>query len=259
MPFTQLGRDDPPPVQTYLAKHRLILSAEHAGRAVPKSLGDLGVSQSNQQRHVWYDIGMDLIPNLLRQQLNCSLVHATYSRLVLDVNRHPGDETAIPTYSDDIKIPANEGLEFPEIAARHQAFHVPYHAALGRVCDTIAHFDSEELGGAPIFLSLHSMTDLLATEPKQHRPWEITFLHNQDATLAMALVDWFRAKGFTTALNQPYDAHGKTGFSLYSHGYARGWRHAAVEIRQDLVSTEKKCVQWANHLADALNELMEDL
>ena len=37
MPFLFLEEGDDPPVQTYLAKHRLILSAEHAGRAVPTS------------------------------------------------------------------------------------------------------------------------------------------------------------------------------------------------------------------------------
>ena len=25
-------------------------------------------------------------------------------------------------------------------------------------------------------------------------------------------------------MNEPYDAHGHTGFALYSHGYARRWR-----------------------------------
>lgn len=255
MSFSYLQAGDPPPVQTYLSKHRLVLSAEHAGRETPKALGDLGIPLADQQRHVWYDIGMDRIPHLLRTKLGCSLVHSTYSRLVLDANRWPGDPTAIPTESDDVKVPANHDLDHAEIAARHQVFHVRYHAALAEVCDTIGSYDPTDLGGEPIHLSLHSMTDRLAINPAP-RPWEITFLHNEDDRLARQLYNWFAAKGFTTALNEPYDAHGHTGFSLYSHGYARGWRHCAVEIRQDLISTEKGCETWASHLAEALQDLM---
>ena len=258
MVFSYLSAGDPPPVQTYLAKHRLILSVEHAGRATPKSLGDLGVSETDQQRHVWYDIGMDRIPMLLRDQLGCSLVQSTYSRLVLDANRWPGDPTAIPAQSDDVQVPANVDLSHAEIAARHQVFHVRYHAALAQVCDTIASFDPADIGGAPIHLSLHSMTDCLATHPVP-RPWEITFLHNEDDRLARQMHDWFVGRGMTSALNEPYDAHGNTGFSLYSHGYARGWRHCALEIRQDLISTEKGCQQWADHLAAALNDVMAEI
>ena len=255
MSFRFLAPGDPPPVQTYLAKHRLILSAEHAGRAVPQALGDLGVSEADQQRHVWYDIGMDRVPLLMREALDCSLVHSTYSRLVLDANRWPGDPTAMPTASDDVQIPANQDLSWPEQAARHQVFHVRYHATLAEVCDTVASFDPAELGGEPIHLSLHSMTDQLASNPKP-RPWEVTFLHNEDDRLARALADWFAAKGYSTALNEPYDAHGNTGFALYSHGYARGWLHCAVEVRQDLLSTEKGCVTWAGHLAQAMQDVM---
>ena len=250
MSFRFFGPKDPPPVQTYLAKHPLVLSAEHAGRLSPESLGDLGVTEADQQRHVWYDIGMDRIPLMLRERLGCSLVHSTYSRLILDANRWPGDPTAIPERSDDVDIPANKDLSWQEKAARHQAFHVRYHAALAQVCDTVAGFAAQ-----PIHLSLHSMTDKLATEDVQ-RPWEITFLHNEDDRLARQLRDWFAAKGFTTALNEPYDAHGNTGFALYSHGYARGWLHAAVEVRQDLISTEKGCEFWAQHLADACRDVM---
>ena len=254
MSFRFLQAGDPPPVQTYLAKHPLVLSVEHAGRAVPQALGDLGVSKADQQRHVWYDIGMDRLPHLLREALGCSLVYSTYSRLVLDANRWPGDCTAIPQQSDDVVVPANQDLGYGEIAARHQVFHVRYHAALAQVCDGVAAFDAAELGGPPMLLSLHSMTDRLATKPDP-RPWEITFLHNEDDRLARALYGWFAGKGFTTALNEPYDAHGYTGFALYSHGYARGWLHCAVEIRQDLLSTEKACQTWANHLAAALQDL----
>lgn len=255
MTFKFLEPGDPPPVQTYLSKHRLILSAEHAGRAVPKALGDLGVGAADQKRHVWYDIGMDRIPHLMRARLGCSLVHSTYSRLVLDANRWPGDPTAMPAQSDDVPVPANQDLSWKEKAARHQTFHVRYHAALAQVCDTVASFDPQDLGGEPIHLSLHSMTDRLATDPVG-RPWEITFLHNEDERLARDLHDWFATKGFTTALNEPYDAHGNTGFALYSHGYARGWRHCAVEVRQDLISTEKGCETWAQHLAEAMEAVM---
>ena len=258
MIFRSLAPGDPPPVQSYLAKHRLVLSAEHAGRAVPKALGDLGVSLADQQRHVWYDIGMDRVPQLVRQQLGCSLVHSVYSRLVLDVNRWPGDPTALPTQSDDVLVPGNQTVRWPERVARHQVFHVRYHAALAELCDTVASFDQNELGGPPIHLSLHSMTDRLASNP-QPRPWEVTFLHNEDARLARTLADWFAAKGFTTALNAPYDAQGKTGFTLYSHGAARGWLHCAVELRQDLISTEKGCVTWATQLAKALQAVMANL
>ena len=74
----------------------------------------MGVSKADQQRHVWYDIGMDRIPLLMREALGCSLVHSTYSRLVLDANRWPGDPNLIPEQSDDVPIPANQDLDWQE-------------------------------------------------------------------------------------------------------------------------------------------------
>src|SRR5437764_11852761 len=94
-----LSADDPPPVRVLRPEGRsdFVLTADHAGRAIPKRLGTLGLPDSELARHIAWDIGVAGVTERLSEALDAAAVLQTYSRLVIDCNRQPGLATSIPT------------------------------------------------------------------------------------------------------------------------------------------------------------------
>jgi N-formylglutamate amidohydrolase len=97
-----LGADDPPPVRVLRPEGRsdFLLTADHAGRVIPRRLGTLGLPDSELARHIAWDIGIADVTERLAEALGATAVLQSYSRLVIDCNRqpvstaHPGDQRA---------------------------------------------------------------------------------------------------------------------------------------------------------------------
>ena len=86
-----LGPGDPPAFSVHNEKGRapLLLLCDHASKAVPAALSDLGLPQDVLSRHIGWDIGgLDTALELARL-LDAPLVASGYSRLVIDCNRWP--------------------------------------------------------------------------------------------------------------------------------------------------------------------------
>ncbi|MEO0360810.1 MAG: N-formylglutamate amidohydrolase, partial [Pseudomonadota bacterium] len=115
-----LGPEDPDPVEVLHAESaaEVLLVCEHAGRAVPAALDDLGVGPEVLGSHRGWDIGAAAVARRVAERLGAPLVLQRYSRLVLDANRPPGSATSIPETSHGVAIPANRGLTEAEKAAR---------------------------------------------------------------------------------------------------------------------------------------------
>src|SRR5262245_3004100 len=115
-----LSPDDPPPFSTFNETGRLplLLLCDHAGKAVPKALGDLRIPDAELFRHIGWDIGALAVAIELATLLDPPLAASTYSRLVIDCNRWPGGEGSIPEVSDGTRIPANAALAATDIDAR---------------------------------------------------------------------------------------------------------------------------------------------
>jgi predicted N-formylglutamate amidohydrolase len=56
-----LAPDEPPAVLTLRRQGAspFLLVSDHAGRRIPKALGDLGVSESELRRHIAWDVGIE--------------------------------------------------------------------------------------------------------------------------------------------------------------------------------------------------------
>jgi predicted N-formylglutamate amidohydrolase len=107
-----LAADEPPPVSVDNADATspLLLVADHAGRAIPRALGRLGVAALEWERHIAWDIGIAGVGRTLANALGAVLIQQNYSRLVIDCNRPPGSPTSIPEISELTPIPGNVGL-----------------------------------------------------------------------------------------------------------------------------------------------------
>ena len=132
-----LGPNDPPAF-TLLnegGSAQLLLTCDHASRAIPASLANLGLDEAALARHIAWDIGAAEVTRLLAEGLGAPAILAGYSRLAMDLNRRPQGEGSIAPVSDGTAVPGNQGLSPEDAAARQAAIFDPYHSAIGRRID----------------------------------------------------------------------------------------------------------------------------
>jgi predicted N-formylglutamate amidohydrolase len=157
---------DPPPfsVHNEQGKAPVLLLCDHASKAVPEALGNLGISQAELSRHIGWDIGGLDAAIALAEALDAPLIASGYSRLVIDCNRWPGGEGSTPEISDGTPVPANKGLTKEQVDARAEACFWPYHREVDR------HLDRMTAGGAKVaLLVMHSSAGPRVARPLQPR------------------------------------------------------------------------------------------
>jgi predicted N-formylglutamate amidohydrolase len=242
-----LVRGDLPPYSVFNEKGRapLLLLCDHASKAVPQALGDLGIPASELARHIGWDIGGLDAAIELSTALDAPLVASGYSRLVIDCNRWPGGEGSIPEFSDGTSVPANRGLGKAAIDARAEACFWPYHHEIDRQLDRMT------AGGRSVaMLVMHSFT------PEMNgflRPWHVGVLWNDDPRLPEPLLaELRRNSSLVVGDNEPYSARASYEYTLNAHARPRGLPHCSLEVRQDLIGTSVEAQAWARRLAPAI-------
>lgn len=242
-----LGPEDPAPFTLFNAEGAapFLLIGDHAGSAIPRALGDLGLEPADRTRHIALDIGVLGMGRKLALLLDAPFLHQTYSRLVVDCNRDPDLPDAMPTVSDGTSVGGNKGLDAAARQARIEEIHRPYHAALAANIDA-----SLAAGRQTILLSLHSFTPVMNG---MTRPWEIGILYWRGRIdMAVAMLNALaRRDDITVGDNEPY-AMDSTDYTVPHHAISRSLRYAEIEVRQDLISTEAGQHVWAQRLAGAI-------
>ena len=249
-----LAAGDPAPVtvRNENGSSPLLIVADHAGKLIPRALGDLGVSEAERARHIGWDIGIAGVVRLLADALDATLVQQNYSRLVIDCNRTPGTETSMPTVSELTPVPGNVGLSEEDKAARVRDVFRPYHDAIEAELDR-----RRNAGRATALIAMHSFTPSFKGVA---RPWHAGVLYNRDprfAHLLMALLK--REGGLVVGDNEPYSVTDHTDYTIPVHGERRKLHHVAVEIRQDLIAHEKGQQDWAALLTRLLPQAYREL
>lgn len=244
---TLLDRDDAEAVVHANPEGRspFLLIGDHAGRAIPKRLGSLGVSQAGRARHIACDIGVRELGVMLAHRIDAAFIHQHYSRLVIDCNRDPLSPEAIPNLSDDTPIPGNAGISNDARLERIAAIHEPYQNAIATEIDR-----RDSMKHPTILVALHSFTPSLAGVL---RPWDIGVLHDgrQDG-FARALIEALRIdETLEVADNEPYRMD-STDYTVPLHAFERGLLYAELEIRQDLITFPSGQARWCRILANVL-------
>lgn len=221
-----------------------LLVADHAGTAIPKRLGDLGVSEADMKRHIACDIGILGVGARLSDLLGATFIHQPYSRLVIDCNRDPAADGAIPRTSDGTPIPGNEGLSALDREARVRQVQRPYQDRID------AEITTRKARGQPtVLVSLHSFTP---TMNGVVRPWRFGVLHREDSPFSRAVLDELRMElGDEAGDNEPYRMD-EIDYTVPLHADGHGIDYLEIEVRQDQIEDEGGQAAIAAKLADIL-------
>ena len=206
---------------------------------MPKSLGTLGLPEAELTRHIAWDIGAEKVARLLSRLIDAPLLLQRYSRLAYDCNRPPESPDSIPEMSELTAIPGNRKLSAEDRLARAREIYRPFHDGVSALLDRRA------AGGQhSLVVSIHSFTPVYKGKP---RSVELGILHDRDTTLSSKLIKSF--PNVDARLNEPYGPKDGVLHTLNLHGFARGLQHAMIEIRNDLVATERGQDEWAQRLS----------
>lgn len=249
-----LADDEPPPYEVVehaavdgTAPSPYVIVCDHASRRIPRALAGLGLSDSDLERHIAWDLGVAALGRSLAEELGAWLILANYSRLVIDNNRPPGRPDSIARISEDTEIPGNLHVDDQEAQLRAREIFEPYHARIQSELDR-----RQASGQDTVLVLLHSFTPVFRG---QRRTLDAGVLHLDDQRLAAPLLDALRREpGLLVGDNEPYAASQLTDYGLVVHGLARGLLHVELEVRQDLLASEAGKLEWSQRLARLLRE-----
>ncbi len=240
-PFEIFGADRP---------SNILITCDHATNRVPECVGggSLGLSDTDMNRHIAYDVGARAVSILLGELLNAPVICSNFSRLVIDPNRGEDDPTLLMKLYDGTMIPANRFADAQEIERRLNAFHRPYHTALAKLA---ARQDDT------VIISMHSFTPQLKGRPK--RPWEIGVLYAHDDRLAQSFLRILKDEvDLCVGDNQPYNG-ALPGDAIDRHALQTSRLNLLIEIRNDLIEHADGQSEWASRLAPLITKSIDNL
>lgn len=253
-PDRLLGPHDPPvyAVERAAGRSPFVLACDHAGRAIPRRLAALHLSEQQLASHVAWDLGIADLGRMLSTRLDAFAIAHAYSRLVIDANRPPGAPDSIPTLSEHTRIAANEGLSEAARRQRVEEVFAPYHQRLRE------ELDARRAASRPCLLvALHSFTPVYMGAARR---WDAGVLYGRDPSLArLVLQELRREQELVVGENEPYSVSDATDYTIVVHGEQRGLPHVELEIRQDLLATEADVARWAERLALVLEAALPRL
>lgn len=248
-----LGPRDPPPFEVHrpAGAARLVLACDHASRAIPESLGRLGLPDEATWRHIAWDIGAAGLARSLADRLDAPAVLAGYSRLVVDCNRRLEDPTCFAAVSDGQRVPGNENLSDADRRARVAACYEPYHREIA------ARLHAMRQGGrVPALVAVHSFTPVYGM---QARPWNVGILWDADPRIPVPLLERLRREpGLVVGDNEPYSGRHPADYTIDRHAESAGLPHVCIEVRQDELLAPAGVARWAEILGRALADILAD-
>jgi predicted N-formylglutamate amidohydrolase len=226
---------------------RYVFCCEHATNLLPTGIAASANDAPLLEDHWGWDIGARDVTHALVAEGGGQAVLSRFSRLVIDPNRGPDDETAIVRAIDGQTISFNAAVDDAEHRRRVDTLHRPYHDAVNEmIAARLA------LGSPVRLLAIHTFTPSYLG---RKRPMEIGVLFDDYDPQAWELENLLESQGFETALNAPYSGKPPDGliYSAKRHGEAHGIEYLELEIRQDLVDTRERASAVAKRIAAALS------
>ncbi|MDP2314714.1 MAG: N-formylglutamate amidohydrolase [Pseudomonadota bacterium] len=202
----------------------LLFTCEHASNRVPRPWRLRPADRALLATHWGYDLGARPLTIELARLARGTAALSRFSRLLIDPNRAPEDPSAVLLNCDDGAPTFNKAADH---ADRVRRFHAPFHERLDR---TIA-------SRKPRFLcSVHSFTPVFRNNA---RAMEAGVLFDQHDDLADQLLRALRAEGVRAEANEPYSGKAGLIYSANRHGTRHDVPYLEIEVRQDLLASDR--------------------
>lgn len=223
----------------------LILLCEHASNHIPERYERLGLSSSDLDRHIAYDLGAAELTRSLAGLLDAPAFLATHSRLLIDLNRPLHVEASIPLRSEATEIVGNLALGREERALRAERMFHPFHDAVSML------LDRRKAGGIPTRIAcIHSFTP---TFLGVDRPWHAGILFDRAERWGRSIIRSLASDPeLIVEANVPYSVTPEDDYALPVHGDARNLDAVLIEIRNDTIREATGIAAWTDRLACAL-------
>lgn len=209
------------------SRWQVVVTCEHASRAIPRELRDLGLPAAVRASHRAWDPGAAEVAKALAAELDAPLHLGKWSRLVVDLNRNPRNAWIIARRLDGADVPGNQ-IDDGARTWRIAKYWSPWRKAAQ--ADIVA----AAARGVALHVSVHSFT------PELHgivRPNDVGLLHDPDRGWEVDLCDeikpHFAAAGLSVRRNFPYFGN--------TDGFASHLRHELAP--KDYVGIEIECNQ----------------
>ena len=244
-----------------------VIICDHASNDIPDDLGLLGLDPVELSKHIAWDIGAAALSTQIARHLDGAAILCAHSRLLVDVNRAPEDDAAIPAVSDGIAIVGNQQMSPSMRTQRLERFHEPYHALLEKTVASSASRHNQLL-----VFSVHSYAPRLeATNEAMRsnsieksasdhdRPWHIGLLSNIDQQTARLMLDWLhKHTDYYIGDNEPYDGR-IFSYTVDRHAGRRNLPHVTFEVRNDLLSTPAQIAEMGKILTRGIRHIAAQL
>ena len=224
-----------------------LVICDHSSNNIPLQYKNLGISKKDLESHRAFDLGASDVASELSKLLNCSLVMANFSRLLIDPNRGKDDPTLIPKISEGKIIKGNMNISISENDIERNKrilnYYFPYHRQINRFINK-----SLDNGKTPKLLSIHSFTPIWKGKKRET---DIGILWDRDDRLSKIFLNSF--KNIKLGNNEPYSGRLKND-TLYKHATSIGIPHVLIELRQDLLKKKEHRLRWAKKIHIILKE-----
>lgn len=222
-----------------------LLVVDHASNFIPEFYNSLGLKKSLINSHIAYDVNILKISKKVGSLLDTSVISAQFSRLIIDLNRGIEDPTLIPSISDKKIIPGNVLITKSNREKRIKNIYNNYHLSIEELI---------RIKKIKLIISMHSFNPVFKNNI---RKVEIGILSNKDRRYSNLLIKNIKNKGFYIGDNDPYKGD-LINDTMYKHGLKNNILHTLIEIRNDLIDSEKKINKMSNFIAKSIKNIEKE-
>jgi predicted N-formylglutamate amidohydrolase len=226
----------------------LFFTCEHAGRALPPGVRPTAADRPWMRTHWAWDPGAAALCRGLARRFGAAAVLAPYSRLWLDPNRGPADDTLIRAAVEGHALSFNRALGPEARAARIASHHAPYHAAAEAAAQAARD------AGARLVVSCHTFTPNYLGQP---RTVEMGVLFDESgAALGRRLCAALAAAGWDCRENEPWSGMDNLIYGPARAATAAGLPYLEIELRNDLATDRRRRAAAVRDIGRGLEQLL---
>ncbi|MBD3249600.1 hypothetical protein GF336_06155 [Candidatus Woesearchaeota archaeon] len=230
-------------------KNPVLISCEHGSRKIPLRYWNLGLKRKDIRKVSYlYDVGSREVAYILSKRLGAELIVPMYSRLLVDMNRSPGDPTIFRSDSFGRKIPGNMDIPEMEKKKRISKYYNPYHRKLLK--KTISLRKKHELSYYVIVHSFNHIIGGVERTPDVGVLWKF----RKDRKFCKAIKRKLTDAGLDARFNKPYTARGKGAYCMTVYGNHENMRCVEFEINDKFLKSRRGIKKMGKLLSAILKD-----